>query len=478
MSKITIIGLGPGEFHHLTLQAFNLLKNKDKLFLRTKVHPLVKDFPKYSITYESCDAFYEESESFDQVYKKIADFIISKAKKHGDIQYAVPGDPLALENTVDLIVEVAKKNNIEVEIIPSVGALEAVYALLNIHPTKGLIVLDALDLPTTNYWAGNPTLITQVYNKLVVSELKLKLLEIYPPSYKVKIIKAAGVIDLEEIKEVSLSELDWYDYDHLTSLFLPKIKLDNKFEDLIRIVKRLRGPNGCPWDKEQDHKSLQTALLEESYEVLETIQSGNMEEMCEELGDLLLQVAFHAVLADENYYFNYRDVINGIIKKMIRRHPHVFADASVNDSTDVLRAWEEIKLEEKGDQQKSIVDNIPEILPALLQADKIQRKAARVGFDWEDINDVWQKVYEELQELKEADKDQYLDELGDVLFAVVNLARFLKVDAESALISTIHKFKRRFQFIEKQIEMNKKKFNDYTLSELDEFWELAKKDNL
>ncbi len=478
MVKIKIIGLGPGEFHHLTLQTINLLKNDKKLFLRTEIHPLVEEFPKHNISYESCDSFYEECDDFNQVYNRIATFIINKAREYKEIQYAVPGDPLALETTVELILRLAKDNNIEVNIVPSVGALDAIYAYLKTHPSKGLIVLDAISMPNDYYWAGKQVLITQVYSKLVVSELKLKLLDIYPPDFEVTIIKAIGVTKQQEVKRVKLAELDWYDYNHLTSLFLPRINLDNKFEDLIKIVKKLRGPNGCPWDKEQDHKSLQTALLEETYELLETIQSGNKKEMCEELGDVLLQVAFHSVLAEEDYYFNHRDIINGIIKKMIRRHPHVFANASVETSKDVLKAWEEIKLEEKGDKQKSIVDNIPRVLPALLQADKIQRKAARVGFDWDNIDDVWLKVEEELQELREADKEEYLDELGDVLFAVVNLARFLKVDAESALISTINKFRKRFQFIEKQIEIENKNFSDYTLAELDEFWELAKKDNI
>lgn len=474
MSKIIIIGLGPGSFENLTLEAKGLLENKNKLFLRTKIHPLVQEFSKYEIEYESCDHFYEQSDNFNHVYEMIADFIIKKASEYGTIQYAVPGHPLVLEETVELISKRAKKTNIDVEIIPGLSALESIYSLLEVYPAKGLIVLDALDLPESSYWSGKELLITQVHNKLVASDLKLTLLDYYPPNYNLKIIKAAGVINQEKVTLVELAEMDWLEYDHLTSVYLPKVELNNTFEDLIQIVERLRSENGCPWDREQTHRSLQTSLLEETYEVLETIQEDNKENMCEELGDLLLQIAFHSVLADEEYFFSYRDVVSGIIKKMIRRHPHVFGGSKICSSKEVLKTWEEIKQKEKGDAQKSVLSNIPTVLPALLQADKIQRKAAGAGFDWDEVEEVWNKVYEELQELSEADQDQQLDELGDVLFSIVNLARFLHIDAESALFSTIRKFKQRFQYIEQQIGKTGKSFNDYTLAELDAYWELAK----
>src|SRR6056297_83388 len=167
MVKIKIIGLGPREFHHLTLQTINLLKNDKKLFLRTEIHPLVEEFPKHNISYESCDSFYEECDDFNQVYNRIATFIINKAREYKEIQYAVPGDPLALETTVELILRLAKDNNIEVNIVPSLGALDAIYAYLKTHPSKGLIVLDAISMPNDYYWAGKQVLITQVYSKLV-----------------------------------------------------------------------------------------------------------------------------------------------------------------------------------------------------------------------------------------------------------------------------------------------------------------------
>jgi tetrapyrrole methylase family protein/MazG family protein len=472
--KIQIIGLGPGNFDDLTLRAYNLLQDETHLILRTAKHPLVNEFSLRGIEYTSCDKFYVTAMNFDEVYENITEYIISKAREHQVVQYAVPGNPLVLESTVDRLIEKAREEDIEIEIISSVSALEAISASLKVSQAKGLIVLDALDMPEKEFYVGQELIITQTFNKLIASDLKLHLLDLYPAETNVIIIQAAGITDQEKIIKTQLAELDWHDFNHLTSVYVPKTNVSDSFYDLIKIVRDLRSPSGCPWDKEQSHESLQTALLEEAYEVLEAIQLGDMNGLCEELGDLLLQIAFHAVLADEAGYFNYKDVVNSIVKKMIRRHPHVFGDTKASTSKEVLKNWEQIKLEEKEEINPSMMDNIPSTLPALLQADKIQRRAARVGFDWDNIDDVWAKVEEEINELKSAEKTEHLDELGDVLFAVVNLARFINVDAESALISTIRKFKKRFRYIEEQVKKQNKEFEDYTLEELDEYWNQAK----
>ncbi len=471
--KLQIIGLGPGQFEDLTLKAYNLLKNNTKLILRTSKHPLVEEFGNNKIEFVSCDDFYEDANTFDEVYDSIVDFVMGNLKEFGEIQYAVPGSPLILEATVDKLIELANEE-IEIELVPSLSALDAIYTSLRLTPTKGLITLDALNMPKSDFYIGKDILITQVFNKFIAGELKLALLEWYPPETEVTIIQSAGIEGHEKIKSISMAEMDWHEYDHLTSIHIPQVKRKQNYYELIKLVKDLRAPNGCPWDKEQTHETLQTALLEETYELLEAMQSKSVEGMCEELGDLLLQIAFHTVLAEEEGFFNYHDVINGIIEKMVRRHPHVFSDGQATTSREVLKSWEEIKLEEKDIENNSMMDNIPAILPALLQADKIQRKAARVGFDWDDIEQVWDKVYEELDELRDAREDQFLNELGDVLFAVVNLARFLQVDAESALISTIRKFKRRFRYIEENIAEQDKNFDDFTLDELDQLWNQAK----
>ena len=225
------------------------------------------------------------------------------------------------------------------------------------------------------------------------------------------------------------------------------------FEDLVEIMKTLRSPNGCPWDREQDHESLKKYLIEETYEVIEAIDLKSPGKLCEELGDVLLQVVFHAAIAEENGRFTIYDVIDGISRKMVHRHEHVFGKAHAETSDDVLELWDKIKKQEKGAKsQTEIMKDVPVVLPALMRSYKVQEKAAKVGFDWDDIEDAWKKVYEEMEELyevyKSGDLEKTEEELGDLLFAVVNVSRFLKIQPELALTKTINKFIKRFEYIE------------------------------
>jgi tetrapyrrole methylase family protein/MazG family protein len=245
---------------------------------------------------------------------------------------------------------------------------------------------------------------------------------------------------------------------------------------LLRIMAQLRGPNGCPWDREQTHQSIRHNLIEECYEALDALDSGDMREFRDELGDLLLQVVFHAQMASDADLFDFDDVAKSIADKLIRRHPHVFGRASAKDSKEVLKQWEAIKKDEK--QSHSIVAEIPRTLPALLKADKVQRKVARVGFDWKHINDVVAKVEEEVRELKGAlasgSRKQFEEELGDLLFAAVNLARYENLQAEELLNRTIQKFVARFQQIEQAVHNSGRRLEDCTVEELDALWESAK----
>lgn len=248
-------------------------------------------------------------------------------------------------------------------------------------------------------------------------------------------------------------------------------------DPLMEVMDKLLGPEGCPWDKKQNHSSLKRYLLEEVYEVLEAIDEGDMHKLCEELGDLLLQVVFHGALAARDEKFSMNDVIEGITEKMIRRHPHVFGDVQVSGSEDVLINWEAIKAKEKGrEQPQSLLGNVPKDLPSLMQAYKIQEKAAGVGLDWPDITGAWDKVHEELDELSAAQRGQgeIYEELGDALFAMVNVARFLKINPEEALLATIRKFRFRFSFIEDKVDKKGKTIDEYSLEELDRWWEESK----
>ncbi|MDO8886295.1 nucleoside triphosphate pyrophosphohydrolase [Candidatus Oleimmundimicrobium sp.] len=248
-----------------------------------------------------------------------------------------------------------------------------------------------------------------------------------------------------------------------------------KFKKLTEIISILRGPTGCPWDKEQTYKSLTPHLIEESYEVLEAVNRQNFNHLKEELGDLLLQIVFYAQMASEDGKFNIDDVIDGIIEKLIRRHPHIFADKILLTSKDVLKNWDKIKKKEK---EKSVCFmGVQSNLPALMYASKLQSKASRVGFDWQKTEDVFEKLDEEVEEFKEKYREEgnIEEEIGDILFTIVNIARCLKVDSEIALRRAANKFSKRFEFMEKVAEKRGLDFEDLSLAEKDKLWEEAKK---
>ena len=250
----------------------------------------------------------------------------------------------------------------------------------------------------------------------------------------------------------------------------------NDLYRLVEVMKRLRSEHGCPWDREQTHETLKPYLLEEAYEVLNAIDSKDDTHLMEELGDLLLQIVFHAQLAAEEGRFTIDDVARSIVNKLVRRHPHVFSDVKVKNAQEVLKNWEQIK---KDEGKKSVLDGVPEHLPALLKARRVQEKAKRVGFDWDSVDGVVEKLVEEIKELIEAvAKDKVKDaeeEFGDILFSLVNISRFLGIDAEDSLRKTINKFMKRFYYIEEKVKKKgNKPLGDHTLKELDGLWEEAK----
>jgi tetrapyrrole methylase family protein/MazG family protein len=251
------------------------------------------------------------------------------------------------------------------------------------------------------------------------------------------------------------------------------------FDELLEIMKVLRSENGCPWDREQTHDSLKRYLIEETYEVLEAIDKKNKDMICEELGDLLLQIVFHAQIAEENGEFDINDIITGISQKMYDRHTHVFGSDKAETADDVVNNWEVIKRKEKKiDTYTEDLRKIARNLPALMRSYKVQQKAAKVGFDWDDVKDAMEKVYEEINELNEAREAQNIEniseELGDLLFAVVNVSRFLDVHPELALNATVEKFINRFEYIEKTAAKNGNKMENMMLKEMDSLWNEAK----
>lgn len=485
MGEITIVGLGPGSLGLITLETWDKLRAAAPLLLRTAKHPTAEALKKHGVQFTSYDHVYEAQTTFDEVYRTIAESVVQKAKNGERIVYAVPGSPLVAEKTVVLIRQLAAKEAVPVTILAGMSFIELLYVRLGIDPIDGLTVIDALEIESLPPDMQTAIVITQVYNQKVASDTKLSLMETYPDDFEVTLVRSLGLPD-EEIRTVALYMLDQQpQIDHLTSVYIPPFKRAQaafELKPVLEVMAQLRSPGGCMWDIEQTHRSLRRNIIEEVYEVVEAIDLENPVLLCEELGDLLLQIVFHARMAEETGIFGMQDVIDGITEKLIRRHPHVFGEVTVRDAAEVILNWDAIKQREKAKERKSVLDGVPKDLPSLMKADKLQNKAAKVGFDWDNIGPVWDKISEEIAELKEAieakDEVQIEAEFGDVLFSFVNLSRFLNVDAELALNLTNRKFIRRFSYIEKSLNKNGLKWNEMTLKDIDQLWNESKVLNL
>ncbi|RBW67645.1 nucleoside triphosphate pyrophosphohydrolase [Bacillus taeanensis] len=482
MTRITVIGLGAGDIEQLPLGIYKKLKEVKNLFLRTKGHPVVTDLEKEGMLYKSFDEIYESTNNFEETYRKIVDQLFEEVKE-GELIYAVPGHPLVAEKTVQLLLEEAVQHGISLHIEGGQSFLDPMFTALKIDPVEGFQLVDATSLKKEELQMRHHIIITQVYDAFTASEVKLTLMEKYPDDYEVKIVEAAGSKE-EKITEVKLYELDRVlELNNLTAVYVPPVKeeemLYHQFDKLREVIAVLRGPNGCPWDKKQTHKSLKKYLVEETYEVLEAIDNDEDDHLIEELGDILLQVMLHAQIGEDEGFFSVDDVIYAVTEKMIRRHPHVFGDINVKDEAEVLQNWEEIKRKEKAGEQETFtsrLDKAPQGLPGLYQAYEFQKEAAKIGFDWPDVQPVWAKIKEEIEEFRQADSaDEQLKEFGDILFALVNLARFYSIDPEEAVRATNRKFYNRFSYIEQQLEKNSLNPKDVTLEQLDVWWEEAKK---
>ena len=477
---LTIVGLGPGAAEHLSLEALERLAAASVVRLRTAVHPAVAELDRRGILYETFDAYYEQSENFETVYRRIAESCLELAQAAG-LVYAVPGSPLVAEETVRLLRQLAPAAGVTLQICPAMSFLDVLYVKAEIDPGEGLVVADAMR-PDTYAGLRLPLIITQVYSRLVASEVKLTLMDSFPDDWPVKLLLRLGLPD-EAVRVIPLYELDRQtDIDHLSTLYVPSFtKPTTTFdlEPLESVLATLRAPGGCPWDILQTHSSLRRYLLEEVYETLEAIDDEDAEGLCEELGDVLLQVVFHARVAEECGEFTMQDVIDTVVEKMIRRHPHVFGNIQVEDAAEVVLNWEAIKGREKAGSRKRVLDGISKGLPSLLRADKLQAKAAKVGFDWANIEPVWNKVEEELAELRQAvageNRLRQEQEGGDVLFAIVNLLRKLGIEPETALHGTNERFARRFTYVEDCVQKSGRTWKDFSLEDLDSFWNEAKR---
>lgn len=481
MGKIYVIGLGPGNINALTLGAIERMHSSDKNFLRTEKHPTVKYLSERKIPYKSYDYLYEAGEDFKEVYEKIVEELTRESQNNDTINYFVPGNPLVAEKTVELL----KKRDLDIEIISGMSFIEPLIELIDKDPIDGLKLVDGSSFDTLDIDINSDTIITQVYNRRILSEIKISLSEVYGDDHMIYEIHSAGVEDDEKKQLIPIYELDRIEeVGPLTSLYVPKIEEKDKktfdFNDLLGIIRLLRSENGCPWDMEQTHSSIRQCMIEEAYEAVDAIDRDDIDNLSEELGDVLLQVLLHSQIGYEEGEFDIYEVMSSLANKLIYRHPHVFNQKKLANSSEIVYNWNKLKYKQRGIQKISDkFKSLPKI-PTLMRSLKVQEKASEVGFDWEHLEEPLNKVIEEYNEMVEAINEFPLgderieEELGDLLFAIVNTSRFLKVNPEIALNKTINKFIDRFEFIEEKAESLGKKLEDMSLDEMDKFWNEAK----
>ena len=477
---ITLLGLGPGNPELLTRQAWALLGVISEIYLRTRQHPVVAAFPP-GLVVHSFDDLYETGSSFEDVYNQIVGKVIELGRRPEGVVYAVPGHPFVAEATCTGIYRLARQENIPVQIIEGLSFLEPVLSALGKDLLPQLSLVDALELAVARvppFPPGAPAIIAQIHSRFVASDIKLVLSTVYPDEHPVQLIHMAGTAE-EKIEALALYEIDRSEnIGLLTALYLPPLPPSTSFEAFQEIIAHLRAPDGCPWDRKQTHQTLRSHLLEETYEVLAALDQDDPAAMREEFGDLLLQIVLHAQIASEYGEFNMAEVLHGIHSKIVRRHPHVFGDLELKDVEGVLANWEKLKAaerEEFGKSETGLLDGVALALPALVQAHEYQDRAARVGFEWTAIQGVYEKLLEEVAEVKAAAlPEERAAEIGDLLFSAVNLARWLKIEPESALRVANQRFRQRFAYIEAAAKSQGKSVSDLSLDEMEALWQAAK----
>ncbi len=477
--RVTVVGLGPAGPDLLTRATLDALDRYPVRFVRTRRHPAAAALGDGA---SSFDGVYDAADRQADVYPRIVEVLVAAAREHGAVLYAVPGSPRVGERSVELLVA---DGRVEVEVLPALSFADLAWVRLGVDPlAAGVRLVDGQEFAVQAAGHTGALLASHCHTRDVLSAIKLAVPDGAEPRTAV-VLQRLGLPD-EAITEVAWADLDRaVEPDHLTSVWIPELGAPVgaelvRFAELVRTLRER-----CPWDREQTHRTLTRHLLEETYEVLEAIEAlppgeeaglaapeaagaalGHLEE---ELGDLLFQVVFHATIGAEAGAFTLADVARGIHDKLVRRHPHVFGAVEVDSAEGVMANWEQIKKAEKG--HASVMDGIPGNLPSLLYAHKVQRKAASLGFDWDDAGGAAAKVAEELAELTAAPSDE---ELGDLLFAVVNVARHLGIDPEAALRGATAKFRDRVAAAERLAEARGVALTALDPAALDELWEEVK----
>lgn len=449
---IHIIGLGPGSIDSITIGTMEVLKKCQKVFLRTFMHPCVDYIKAQGINFETFDFLYESLDSFEEVYEKIANLIINERSNYADICYAVPGNPKVAEKSVELLINICINENIDFKIHPAVSFLELVFHRLNIDPINGIQVLDGANIFESIVDRRKGAIICQVYDEFIASNVKIYLSKYFHDEKQIYFLKSLGIDEDETVKKISLMDLDKIkNIDHLTSIFVPPSdnELDYKYDlfDLINIISYLRGENGCSWDKKQTNRSIMEYMIEEVYELDDAIKNDDIDNIIEELGDVLLNILFQCQIGNEEFLFDFIDVTDGICKKLIFRHPHIFGEKLALNEEEVLRNWKNIKRKEK--QINSYMDEIKNIKISLpmLRAAKVLDIVSEEDPDLSNVLDAKNRLNFEIidflkgiDEYKIENKSTILEKLGDVLFSVINLSRILNLSTDKALNLSIDKF--------------------------------------
>jgi tetrapyrrole methylase family protein / MazG family protein len=476
---ITVVGLGPAGLDRLRRSELDLLLEATTVIVRTERHPGAAELAdQRQVIF--CDDLYREGTGFEDVYGAIVERVIA-AGRGGSVVYAVPGSAIVGERAVPLITAAAEAEGIPCAVIPGESFIDAACAAIGIDPiADGLQILDARRLPDP-LPLHLPSLVTQIDSALVAGDVALALGRTLPDSFSVTLIDRVGDSDANLIT-TTIAELPRVPTGPRSTLFVPAA--DAGWLGLVATSRILRLE--CPWDAKQTHHTLVSHLIEEAYETVDAVSALSVEApmgepdfgayavLEEELGDLLLQIVFHAMLAAEAGAFDVDEVAEGIRRKIVHRHPHVFGDVEATEVGEVLANWEELKNAEK--RRESLMDDIPAAVPGIARADKIQRRVAAVGFDWPNADPVFAKVAEELDELKEVatDRDRATAEFGDLLFSAVNLGRHLDIDPEIALSRANDTFSERFRVVEQLAEGEGRRLRDLDLAELDRLWETSK----
>ena len=479
--RVTVVGLGPGGPEYVTEHTLGEIARVAHRFLRTGRHPSATLVPD-AVTF---DDVYEQADTFDDVYAEITRRLVAAAAQHGEILYAVPGSPLVLERTVRAL---RNEPGIDVVVHPAMSFLDLAYARLGIDPVEaGVTLVDGHEFATAAAGNPGPLLVAHAHANWVLSDIKLAvddLPDAPAADDPVVILQRLGTPD-EAIVHTTWSELDRaVTADHLTSVYIPRLgtPVGQELVRFHRLARVLR--EQCPWDQEQTHASLVRYLLEETYELVDALHAldpddpASDDHLIEELGDVLYQVEFHATIAEQQGRFTMADVARGVHDKLVRRHPHVFGDVEATDSDTVKANWDAIKKSEKG--RTSVFDGVATSQPSLSYAEAVQRKAAKVGFDWPDVTGALPKIAEEAGEIlavaDSGDADRVHDEVGDLLFAVVNVARHLGVEPEAALRAATGKFRQRFERVELLAAERGIELAGADLAVLDALWDEIKRE--